>query len=121
MSMIHNHVKSKHHAKHEGRMQYGLFLKGIGLSMEEALKYWRTQFCKGGIDTDKVGIGYSRNCFSFLESRQFFSYIMTLEFLTGHFYNYSIDYDYGMIFVDNLHKESHNIKYLAVGSWIYNL
>mgnify|MGYP001800246875 FL=1 len=57
MSMIHNHVKSKHHAKHEGRMQYGLFLKGIGLSMEEALKYWRTQFCKGGIDTDKVCIG----------------------------------------------------------------
>lgn len=54
MSMIHNHVKSKHHAKHEGRMQYGLFLKGIGLAMDEALKYWRTQFCKGGMETDKV-------------------------------------------------------------------
>ena len=36
-------------------MQYGLFLKGIGLSMDDALKFWRSEFAKGGIDGDKVG------------------------------------------------------------------
>ncbi len=27
-----------HHLKYKGRLQYGLFLKGIGLSMEEAIR-----------------------------------------------------------------------------------
>ena len=56
MQTLHNHIRSKHHAKHTGRMQYGLFLKGIGVSLEESLKFWRTEFCKGGMDTDKVRV-----------------------------------------------------------------
>ncbi|KAF6018028.1 hypothetical protein EB796_023671 [Bugula neritina] len=61
MQTLHNHIKVKHHAKHEGRMQYGLFLKGMGVSLEESLKYWRTQFCKGGIDTEKFDKTYAYN------------------------------------------------------------
>ena len=39
---------------------------------------------------------------------------MTLGFQTGHFDKNGIDCDYGMIFGDDLRKESHNIKSLAV-------
>lgn len=35
-------------------MQYGLFLKGIGLSLEQALQFWRSEFVKGKVDADKV-------------------------------------------------------------------
>ena len=30
-------LKNQHHLKHFGRLQLGLFLKGIGLTMEEAM------------------------------------------------------------------------------------
>jgi hypothetical protein len=35
-------------------MQYGLFVKGIGLSLENSLKFWREEFSKN-MDMDKVG------------------------------------------------------------------
>lgn len=35
-------------------MQYGLFLKGIGLSLEQALQFWRLEFIRGKVDADKV-------------------------------------------------------------------
>ena len=56
MLSLHTHLRTKHHLKHDGRMQYGLFLKGIGVSLEESLKFWRTQFGKGLVDGDKVTI-----------------------------------------------------------------
>ena len=31
-------METQHHLKYKGRLQYGLFLKGIGLSMEEAVR-----------------------------------------------------------------------------------
>ncbi|XP_067939824.1 DNA primase large subunit-like [Watersipora subatra] len=59
MQSLHKHIRSKHHAKHTGRMQYGLFLKGIGVSLEQSLKFWRTEFCKGGMEVDKFDKSYA--------------------------------------------------------------
>lgn len=46
-------LKNDHHLKHNARQQFGLFLKGIGLSLEDALTFWRTEFTKK-IDLDQV-------------------------------------------------------------------
>ena len=41
-------LRDRHHLKHPARLQFGLFLKGIGVSMEHALAFWRAEFAKGG-------------------------------------------------------------------------
>lgn len=46
MRNLYGHLKDSHHLKHAGRMQLGLFLKGIGLSLEDAMAFWKTEFCK---------------------------------------------------------------------------
>lgn len=53
-------LRQNHHLRHGGRQQYGLFLKGIGLSLEEAMKFWRTEFTKL-MDVDKFDKQYSYN------------------------------------------------------------
>lgn len=54
MQQLHTALRSNHHLRHGGRQQYGLFLKGIGLSLDEAIKFWRSEFTKI-IDGDQVG------------------------------------------------------------------
>ncbi|CAL0324925.1 unnamed protein product [Lupinus luteus] len=43
-------LREDHHLKHGGRMQLGLFLKGVGLNLDDALAFWRAEFSK------KVGL-----------------------------------------------------------------
>lgn len=43
---LYDAVKREHHLRHEGRRQLQLYLKGIGLSLEEAMLFWKTEFCK---------------------------------------------------------------------------
>lgn len=38
MRQCHETLRSKHHLKHHGRLQYGLFLKGIGVTLEDSLR-----------------------------------------------------------------------------------
>lgn len=54
MRQLHQSLRENHHLRHGGRMQYGLFLKAIGLSLEQALQFWRSEFVKGKVDADKV-------------------------------------------------------------------
>lgn len=54
MRQLHKALRDNHHLRHGGRMQYGLFLKGIGLTLEQALQFWKTEFIKGKVDSDKV-------------------------------------------------------------------
>lgn len=39
MRQCHEALRSKHHLKHHSRLQYGLFLKGIGVTLEDSLRY----------------------------------------------------------------------------------
>ncbi|BGP42092.1 DNA primase subunit pri2 [Rhodotorula kratochvilovae] len=52
-------LKASKHLKHEGRQQYSLFLKGIGLSVEEAIAFWRKSFST--ITDDKFNKEYRYN------------------------------------------------------------
>ncbi|KAK7501096.1 hypothetical protein BaRGS_00007581 [Batillaria attramentaria] len=60
MQQLHQALKSNHHLRHGGRQQYGLFLKGIGLSLEEAMKFWRGEFMKI-MDSDQFDKRHSYN------------------------------------------------------------
>lgn len=46
MVHLHRHLKSESHLKYGGRMQYGLFLKSLGLSMDDAILFWKQAFSK---------------------------------------------------------------------------
>uniref|UniRef100_A0A1A8EHR1 DNA primase large subunit n=1 Tax=Nothobranchius kadleci TaxID=1051664 RepID=A0A1A8EHR1_NOTKA len=59
MRQLHQALRENHHLRHGGRMQYGLFLKGIGLSLEQALQFWRSEFIRGKVDGDKFDKAYA--------------------------------------------------------------
>ncbi|KAL8850617.1 MAG: hypothetical protein Q9221_004403 [Calogaya cf. arnoldii] len=44
MRNLHMTLRKNNHLKHFGRLQYTLFLKGLGLTMEDCLIFWRQSF-----------------------------------------------------------------------------
>jgi DNA primase large subunit len=46
MRHMHEVLRADHHLKHQCRLSYGLFLKGIGLLYEDAMRFWREEFTK---------------------------------------------------------------------------
>lgn len=41
MKALFTALRNKHHLKHFGRLQLGLFLKGLNLTMDEAYTFWK--------------------------------------------------------------------------------
>ncbi|WKX90089.1 hypothetical protein Q1695_009154 [Nippostrongylus brasiliensis] len=60
MRQIHYRLRTDHHLRHGARRQYGLFLKALGLSLDEALAFMREEFTKK-IDSDKFEKQYAYN------------------------------------------------------------
>lgn len=53
-------INTTHHIKYKARLQYGLFLKGIGLTLEDAMKFFRGEFTKRtDVDVDKFEKEYA--------------------------------------------------------------
>ncbi|KRY03214.1 putative DNA primase large subunit, partial [Trichinella britovi] len=52
MPRLYDDLKRAHHLRLGGRMQLGLFLKKIGLSLNESLKFWEYHF-RPKIDAEK--------------------------------------------------------------------
>ncbi|KAI5808779.1 eukaryotic and archaeal DNA primase, large subunit-domain-containing protein [Peziza echinospora] len=59
MLNLHSTLRRTNHLLHFSRLQYGLFLKGLGLSVDEALIFWRRGFAK--ISDDEFSKKYKYN------------------------------------------------------------
>ncbi|TFK76521.1 DNA primase large subunit Spp2 [Pluteus cervinus] len=59
MRTLHEQLRKDHHLKHFGRLQYGLFLKVLGLPIEESIVFWRKSFDR--ITDDKFNKEYKYN------------------------------------------------------------
>ncbi|CAN6464737.1 unnamed protein product [Victoria cruziana] len=53
-------LREEHHLKHGGRMQLGLFLKGVGLKLDDALAFWRAEFSQK-VGSEKFEKEYAYN------------------------------------------------------------
>ncbi|KAI1297912.1 DNA primase large subunit [Halotydeus destructor] len=60
MRSVHENLRKNHHLKHYGRLHYGLFLKSIGVSLDDALKFFREEFIKS-VTPEKFQKEYSYN------------------------------------------------------------
>ncbi|XP_076056994.1 DNA primase subunit 2 [Oratosquilla oratoria] len=58
MRQLNDALRTNHHLRHGGRMQYGLFLKAAGLKLEDALQFWRSHFVNV-MDGDKFEKQYA--------------------------------------------------------------
>lgn len=62
MRSMYETFKKTHHLRYQGRLQFGLFLKGIGVTLEDSLKFWKDGFTqKAEIDADKFEKNYAYN------------------------------------------------------------
>ncbi|KAG8217804.1 DNA primase, large subunit [Butyriboletus roseoflavus] len=59
MRNLHECLVRDRHLRHFGRLQYGLFLKVLGLSIDEAIAFWRKSF--SNITDDKFNKEYKYN------------------------------------------------------------
>ncbi|CAI9727328.1 DNA primase large subunit [Octopus vulgaris] len=60
MQQLHQSLRQNHHLRYGGRLQYGLFLKGIGLLLEDALRFWGAELSQS-VGIDKFQKAYAYN------------------------------------------------------------
>ncbi|XP_066588226.1 DNA primase large subunit-like [Prorops nasuta] len=46
MRVMHEALRETHHLRHGARFQYGLFIKGIGVTLEDSMRFWQQEFTK---------------------------------------------------------------------------
>ena len=46
MRHIHDSFRKNHHLKHYGRLYYSLFLKSIGMNLDDCLEFFKQEFIK---------------------------------------------------------------------------
>ncbi|KAK0459647.1 eukaryotic and archaeal DNA primase, large subunit-domain-containing protein [Desarmillaria tabescens] len=61
MRVMHSNLMKDHHLKHFGRLNYGLFLKALGVTIEEAIIFWRKSFLGGKVTEDRFNKEYKYN------------------------------------------------------------
>jgi DNA primase large subunit len=44
MTIMYERLAAEHHLKHDARIEFSLFLKHIGLPLEQAMLFWRDMF-----------------------------------------------------------------------------
>ena len=50
-----------HHLKYAGRVQFNLFLKEVGVRLDDALAFWKREFMKGGKTAEEFDKQYKYN------------------------------------------------------------
>ena len=60
MRLTHESLRKNHHLKHYGRLYYSLFLKSIGMTVEDAIEFFRQEFIQK-ITPEKFAKEYSYN------------------------------------------------------------
>lgn len=60
MKVLFTALRNQSHLKHFGRLQLGLYMKGLGLTVDESLQFWKREFCKK-MDSDKFEKNYAYN------------------------------------------------------------
>lgn len=60
MKILHDKLSENSHLRHFGRLQYGLFIKGIGLSLEESSVFWKKKF-SGKVNGEQFDKQYGYN------------------------------------------------------------
>ncbi|KAI6202868.1 hypothetical protein M3Y94_00490400 [Aphelenchoides besseyi] len=60
MRQIHSNLRENNHLKHFARQQYGLFLKGAGMSLDNSIAFFRNYFTRK-MDMDKFTKNYVYN------------------------------------------------------------
>ena len=62
MRALHSKLKTAHHLQYHGRVQFRLFLKGCGLTLQDSLAYFQQEFCKkNGLTPGEFVKKYSYN------------------------------------------------------------
>ncbi|CAO1614657.1 unnamed protein product [Sympodiomycopsis kandeliae] len=59
MRQMNEHLQERKHLKYQGRMQFGLFLKEMGVNIDQALLFWRRSFAS--MTDDKFSKEYKYN------------------------------------------------------------
>jgi DNA primase large subunit len=60
MTVMYERLTNEHHLKHWGLQQFTLFLKAVGLPLEQAMLFFRHQFAPrwAQCNTRRVGLGW---------------------------------------------------------------